>query len=47
MSENSDSFVIIVSEETGAISYANQGQLVQNVKPAELMKLLPALELEN
>lgn len=47
MSENSDSFVIIVSEETGAISYANQGELVQNVKPAELMKLLPALELEN
>ena len=45
MSESSDSFVIVVSEETGEISYANQGQLVQKVKPAELMKLLPALAI--
>jgi uncharacterized protein (TIGR00159 family) len=41
MSENSDSFVIIVSEETGEISYANQGRLVQNVKAKELRRVLP------
>jgi uncharacterized protein (TIGR00159 family) len=42
MSENSDSFVVVVSEETGNISYANQGELVQNIKPAELLRVLPA-----
>lgn len=40
MSENSDSFVIIVSEETGNISYANQGELVGKVKEDELRKVL-------
>lgn len=42
MSESSDSFVIVISEETGSISYANQGELVENVKPAELLRVLPA-----
>ena len=41
MSENSDSFVIVVSEETGEISYANQGELVGKVKAEELRKVLP------
>ncbi|TSA38784.1 MAG: TIGR00159 family protein [Porphyromonadaceae bacterium] len=41
MSENSDSFVIVVSEETGYISYANQGELVGKVKGDELRKVLP------
>ncbi len=41
MSENSDSFVIVVSEETGHISYANQGELVRKVKPDELRRVLP------
>ncbi len=41
MSENSDSFVIIVSEETGDISYANQGRLVQKVSGVELRRILP------
>ncbi len=41
MSENSDSFVIIVSEETGRIAYANQGRLVENVGTGELGRILP------
>ena len=36
MSESSDSFVIVVSEETGRISYANQGEFVQKVKGDDL-----------
>jgi diadenylate cyclase len=40
MSENSDSFVIVVSEETGDISYANQGHLVRKVREVELRKVL-------
>ena len=43
MSENSDSFVLVVSEETGRIAYANQGQLVEKVKSDELRKILPAV----
>jgi len=43
MSENSDSFVIVVSEETGDISYANQGELVGKVKEDELRKVLPRI----
>jgi uncharacterized protein (TIGR00159 family) len=41
MSESSDSFVIVVSEETGKIAYANQGRLYQNVKSDELRRILP------
>lgn len=40
MSESSDSFVIVISEETGHISYANQGELVHRVRREELMKVL-------
>lgn len=40
MSENSDSFVIVVSEETGHISYANQGELVRKIKGEELLRVL-------
>lgn len=40
MSENSDSLVIVVSEETGNISYANQGELVEKVTGEELQKAL-------
>lgn len=43
MSEQSDSFVLVVSEETGRIAYANQGQLTDKVKPEELRKILSAL----
>lgn len=41
MSENSDSFVIVVSEETGNISYSNQGILVEKVDAKKLRKVLP------
>ncbi len=43
MSESSDSFVIVVSEETGDISYANQGELVSKVTPEILRKVLPLI----
>ncbi|HBB92416.1 MAG: TIGR00159 family protein [Bacteroidetes bacterium GWF2_49_14] len=43
MSESSDSFVIIVSEETGRIAYANQGRLVENVGTEELGRILPLI----
>ena len=43
MSESSDSFVIVVSEETGSISYANQGELVRKINGEKLRKVLPAV----
>jgi len=43
MSENNDSFVIIVSEETGAVSYAEYGKLTININ---LRKLIKKLEME-
>ena len=51
MSENSDAVVVIVSEETGAISVATGGMLKRHLTPATLEKLLtneliPAAEEE-
>jgi len=51
MSENSDAVVVIVSEETGAISVATGGMLKRHLTPATLEKLLtneliPATEEE-
>jgi uncharacterized protein (TIGR00159 family) len=43
MSEASDSFVIVVSEETGDISYANQGSLTAKVTGSDLMRIMPEL----
>ncbi len=40
MSENSDAVVVIVSEETGAISVAIGGMLKRHLKPETLSKLL-------
>jgi uncharacterized protein (TIGR00159 family) len=40
MSESSDSLVIVVSEETGHISYANQGQLVTKINGDQLRSAL-------
>jgi diadenylate cyclase len=41
MSESSDSFVIVVSEETGNISYANLGEMVEKTNGKELRRVLP------
>ncbi len=40
IAENTDSFVIIVSEETGYISYAQYGKVNTNITPGELTKML-------
>lgn len=41
ITEQSDAIAIIVSEETGEISYAIKGNLKHKVKPAELRKVIP------
>ena len=43
MSENSDSLVVVVSEETGKISLANGGTLTRNFNPETLKKALEKL----
>ena len=40
LSEETDAVVVVVSEETGAISYAYKGQLVRNVSLEELRAFL-------
>jgi diadenylate cyclase len=40
VTEDSDALVIIVSEETGQISYAMEGNLHRDINPQELNKLL-------
>ncbi len=40
ITENSDVASFVVSEETGKISYAHQGKLIQNISPEELERLL-------
>ncbi|HVR44239.1 MAG TPA: diadenylate cyclase CdaA [Thermoanaerobaculia bacterium] len=40
LSEESDAFIVVVSEENGAISAAFDGRLHENLKPAELAHLL-------
>ena len=47
MSENSDSFVIVVSEESGDISFANQGEMVNRVLPDRLRSELEEVFKEN
>lgn len=46
MSEQSDAVVVVVSEETGAISYAYKGSLVRDVTVEELSKKLGELLLD-
>jgi diadenylate cyclase len=40
MSENSDALVVVVSEETGAISVAENGELTRGYTKESLKKLL-------
>lgn len=40
MSEETDTLILVVSEETGKISYAKDGKLMENVSPAQLTRLL-------
>ena len=43
MSEQSDAVVLVVSEETGAISIATDGKLLYDLSPAEIQKKLRSL----
>ena len=43
LSEETDAFVVVVSEETGAISYAYKGQLTRGVSLEELRSQLTAI----
>ena len=45
MSEISDALVVVVSEETGRISYAQNGNITTNVKSSEIANLLRKLYL--
>jgi diadenylate cyclase len=46
LSEETDAVVVVVSEETGAISYAYKGQLVRGVTAEELRAFLSAIFLK-
>jgi hypothetical protein len=43
MSEETDAVVVVVSEETGAISHAYKGQLVRGVTSEELRSFLTSV----
>lgn len=43
LSEETDAVVVVVSEETGSISYAYKGQLVRGVTPEELRSFLTSV----
>src|SRR6185436_5196607 len=43
LSEETDAIIVVVSEETGAISYAYQGELVRGVTSEELRAFLSSL----
>ena len=47
ISEVSDALTIIVSEETGNVSYAQKGRIRTNVTPAELKEQLKALQTDS
>ncbi|MCD6345880.1 MAG: diadenylate cyclase CdaA [Bacteroidales bacterium] len=47
MSENSDSVVLVVSEETGSVSLADQGQLIDNHSKEYLLKKLKVILKED
>ena len=43
LSEETDAVIVVVSEETGAISYANRGQLVRGITLEELRAFLTSV----
>jgi len=43
LSEETDAVVVVVSEETGMISYAHKGQLVRGVTPEELRAFMTSV----
>jgi diadenylate cyclase len=43
LSEETDAVVVVVSEETGAISYAYKGELVRSLTPEELRAFLTSI----
>ena len=47
MTEKSDSIALIVSEETGYISYAVDGRLYRNIQIEELERLLSSIYVDN
>lgn len=47
MSENTDAMVIVVSEETGNISVADGGIMIENLEPKDLMDMLEKEFLKN
>jgi diadenylate cyclase len=44
ISEVSDSLTIVVSEETGTVSYAREGRIVRDVKEDELIAELKRIQ---
>lgn len=46
MSEESDAFVVVVSEETGAISYASKSTLMRNISASDLREVLSKTFIE-
>ena len=44
ISEVSDSLTIVVSEETGTVSYAREGRIVRDVKEDELIAELKKIQ---
>ena len=47
MTEKSDAIALIVSEETGYISYAVEGRLYRNIQIQELEYLLSGIYIDN
>ena len=47
MSENSDAVVVVVSEETGAISIARRGRLNRGISDGDLREILSKELLKN
>ena len=43
LSEETDAVIVVVSEETGAISYAHRGQMLRGVTVEELRSFLPSV----